>query len=85
MKLQKYLVDVFLPAAGRHYDAFLPSNKPIREVTGLLVSIMNSLAGGSYRGTGDALLLDAETGERFDPDQTVEEAGIRNASRLILI
>ena len=83
--MKKYLVDVYLPAANRHLNVFLPSTKEIGEVTRLLVSAAESLADGSYRGTADAMLLDAKTGQPFVLTATVEEAGIRSASHLILI
>ena len=83
--MKKYLVDIYLPASGRHYDAYLPTGKQIGEATQLLVSIAESLSGGSYKGTPDAVLLDANNGEPFNRSDTVYDAGIRNSSRLILI
>ena len=81
----KYLVDVYLPAAGKHYDVCLPSGKRVGEAAQLLVSLAESLSGGSYKGTADSVLLDAVSGEPYDRGVTVYDAGIRNASRLILI
>lgn len=83
--MKKYLVDIHLPAAGKHYDAYLPSGKLIGEATTLLVNIMESLSGGIYKGTPDSVLLDAVSGEPYDRNTTVYDAGIRNASKLILI
>ena len=83
--MKKYLTDVYLPAAGKHLDVLLPSNKQIGEVIRLLVSLAEPLSGGSYQGTADAMLLSADSGVPFELTVTVEEAGIRNASRLILI
>lgn len=83
--MKKYLVDVYLPASGQHFDAFLPAWKQVHEVTKLLVNITSSLSGGSYQGTQDAMLLNAENGIPLDADSTVHDVGIRDASRLILI
>ena len=83
--MKKYLVSVYLPAAGKHLDVFLPAGKRITEVIRLLVSAAESLTGGSYRGTMNAMLLDAQSGVPYPLMLTVEEAGIRNASELILI
>lgn len=83
--MKKYLVDVYLPASGQHFDALLPAWKQICEVTLLLVNITSSLSGGSYQGTRDAMLLNAENGIPLDAGSTVHDAGIRDASRLILI
>ena len=83
--MKKYLVDVFLPAAGKHYDVYLPTGKQIGEATQLLVHIAESLSSGSYKGTQGAMLLNADSGEPFDQSDTVYDAGIRNSSKLILI
>ena len=83
--MKKYLVDVYLPAAGKHLDVFLPSTKQIGEVIQLLVALTEPLSEGSYKGTSDTMLLNAITGEPYSLTDTVEKAGIRNASHLILI
>jgi hypothetical protein len=83
--MKKYLVDVHLPAAGKHYDAYLPSGKSIGEATRLLINIAESLSGGNYKGTENSVLLNAIDGEPLMPDITVYDAGIRNSSKLILI
>ena len=83
--MKKYLVDVYLPAAGIHYDVYLPTGKKIGEATKLLVGIVESLSGGSYKGSADAILLNANTGDPLNRNSTVYDAGIRNSSKLILI
>jgi len=83
--MKKYLVDIYLPASGKHYDAYLPTGKKIGEATQLLVNIAESLSGGSYKGTADTILLNATTGEPLNRNLTVFDAGIRNSSKLILI
>ena len=83
--MKKYLVDVYLPAARKHYDVLLPSGKQIGEATMLLVKIAESLSPGEYKGTHDSVLLNAESGETYNCNLTVYDAGIRNSSKLILI
>jgi hypothetical protein len=83
--MKKYLVDVYLPASGKHYDVYLPAGKRIGETTQLLINIAESLAGGSYMGTSDTVLLNAINGIPLNRNDTVYDAGIRNSSKLILI
>jgi len=83
--MKKFLVDLYLPAAGKHLDVFLPENKQIGEVIKLLIPVAEKLSGGSYKGTPDSMLFDAVTGKPFIPQSTVKDVGIVNASRLILI
>ena len=83
--MKKYLVEVYLPTIGKRYDVFLPAGKQIGEATQLLAGIVESLSAGSYKGTMDTILLNADSGEPLTPSDTVYDAGIRNASSLILI
>lgn len=83
--MRKYLVDVYLPAANRHYDVYLPVGKKIGEATLLLITIAESISNGSYKGTKDSVLLNSADGEIYDKNMTVYDAGIHNSSKLILI
>lgn len=80
-----YLVDVYLPASGEHFDTYLPAGKLVGEATLLLIKIVESLSSGKYRGTSNSVLLNADNGAVYDRNITIYDAGIRNASRLILI
>jgi hypothetical protein len=83
--MKKYLVNIRIPTSGSNYDVYLPAGKQIGEATKLLVGIAESLTNGAYSGTDEAVLLNADSGEPFERSITVYDAGIRNASRLILI
>ena len=83
--MTKYIVGIFLPGIDVHYDAYLPAGKTIGEATELLKSIITSLSNGDYKGTKDSVLLNAESGEPYDPNITVYDSGIRNSTQLILI
>lgn len=83
--MTKYLVDVYLPSLGEHYDTFLPAGKTIGEVTFLIAGIAESLSNGNYKGTADSILINAINGEIYNRNITVYDAGICNSSKLILI
>lgn len=83
--MKKYLVDIYLPPSGVHYNAYLPASKEIGEATVLLIKIVESLSKGDYKGTPDSVLINAVNGEVYDRNTTVYDAGIRNSSKLILI
>ena len=83
--MKKYLVDVYLPAIGSHYDVYLPAGKRIGEAVGLLSGMMESLSGGAFKSGPDSVLLDAEEGKPLEYCISVYDAGIRNSSKLILI
>ena len=83
--MDKYLVDVYLPASGEHFDVFFPVNKLIGEVISLLVDIVVPLSGNSFKATVDTVLINAVSGEVYDFNTTVFDSGIRNSAKLILI
>ncbi|MCX4357549.1 MAG: hypothetical protein OSJ43_15255 [Oscillospiraceae bacterium] len=83
--MNKYLVDVYLPASGEHFDVFLPINKLIGEVISLLADIAVPLSGNSFKRTTDTVLINAANGEVYNFNDTVFDAGIRNSTKLILI
>ena len=83
--MKKYLVDIFLPAINKHYDAYLPANKSVGEVTTLLVKLAESLSDGKFKGTSETVLLSANNGKILNRDLNVFDAGIRNATMLILV
>ena len=83
--MKKYLVDVYLPAAGEHFDVRLPTGKRVREAVELLGLLAEPLTNGNYQPGSSSMLLDAQTGQQLPMDVTVHDAGVRNASRLILV
>ena len=83
--MKKYLVDIHLPTADKHYDVYLPAGKQIGETIKLLIEIAESLTHGGYRGTVDSMLFKADVDVPLDKDISVYDAGIRNSSRLVLI
>jgi len=83
--MKKYLIDLYLPSVGKHYDVYLPAGKKIGEATELLISIAESLSRGGYRGNENSVLINAKNSEPLDRNFTVHDAGIRNSEMLILI
>ena len=83
--MKKYLVDIYLPSTGVHYDAYLPAGKKIGEATELLAGMMEKLTNHSYKSSEHSLLLRADNGEVLQKDITVFASGICNAAKLILI
>jgi len=83
--MKKYLVDVYLPASGRHFDAYLPAALKIGETIELLTGIVVPLTRGGFSGTEDTVLINTSTGVPLNRNITVHDAGIRNSSSLLLI
>lgn len=82
--MRKVIVDVYAPAWGVQYDAVIPCDSQLLEVVMLLVSICNNIAGQNAVICENLLLCNRENGEVFDLSMTVQKAGIRNGSELLL-
>jgi len=83
--MKKYLVDVYLPAIGSHFDAYLPAVLTIGEAIELLIDILVPLTRGGFSGSEETVLISANDGEPLDKSVTVHDSGIRNSSSLLLI
>lgn len=83
--MEKVLVEVFLPAAGRSYDVYIPLASPMSEVLQLISALLSDLSEGSFQACEDTILCDAESGTIFNINIPVAELGIKNGSKLILI
>ena len=81
----KALVEVFVPAAGKKYDVFIPTNKRISSVIALLVKAINELSNGSFSPSQMPMLYNKITAQSYDINITIKESDIRNGSELILI
>ncbi len=82
---RKALVDIYLPAASKSFDVYIPLDIPLSMVMPLISSALSDLTDGKYQAGPDAILCDAYTGEIFDVNIEVHELGINNGSKLMLI
>lgn len=83
--MDRVLVEIFLPAANTSYDVYIPLISKMNEVLLLVSNLLSELSGGKYKANNDAVLCDAASGSILDINKTVEEIGIKNGSRLLLI
>ena len=82
--MEKLLVEITSPAANLTYDMLLPRNIRIGAATGLIASVLSRLSNGMYEYAGAAVLCEKDTGEEFDPNLLVRDAGIRNGTKLLI-
>lgn len=81
----KALVEIFVPAAGRKYDVYIPLESRMSDVVKMVAGALSDLSEGKYKATDAAILCDAETGTIFNVNIEVAELGIKTGSRLMLI
>jgi hypothetical protein len=83
--MNKILVEIMLPAAGKTYDVYIPLQSRIGEIINLLAGIFSDLADGDYKPVQTNLLCDAETGIIFDMNKSPADLALKNGSKLMLI
>lgn len=81
----KTLFDVLLPATGKHYDFWVPSDMPMQQVAQLVSEAMQVAEPAFYRSSSDAALMYAVTGEIQNPAASPEEIGFTDGDRFVLV
>lgn len=83
--MNKVLVEISLPAAGKSFDVYLPLESQMSEVVMLVSALLSDLSDGKYKANDNAVLCDAATGIIYNINMAVAELGITNGSKLMLI
>lgn len=83
--MNKILVEIFLPAANKSFDVYIPLDSQMSEVLVLVSAMLSELSEGKYNAMNSAVLCDAVSGIIFNINMTIAELGIKNGSKLMLI
>lgn len=83
--MSKVLIEVYNPASGKTFDAFVPLKSKLYEVTYLLSHIISELSGGYYRVNDQSILCNRTTGELYDINLTIEQLGFKHGQKLMLL
>lgn len=83
--MNKIIVEIYVPIIGKAYDAFIPKNKKLYEVSSLLAKSISDLTGGLFAIGDDNILCEKDTGKVLDINLSVEELNLKNGSKLMLI
>lgn len=81
---EKILVNVLLPATGRTYDLWVPTDMLIGEASSLIIGILESREHDRFKATANNALYSGDTGDMLDPNSTIGQAGLVCGSRLAL-
>ena len=81
----KILVELIVPEIDKKYDIYIPINKRVGNIIGLLNRAVKELSDGIYNGTERTSIYDRVTGEKYSINSLVRDTNIRNGSILILI
>ena len=83
--VEKLMVEVYLPAAGRTFEVRLPAGLRIRAAGMLLSMLLSEATDGLYQPSRSGVLMWRDSGRMLSGQKTLWESGIQNGSRLMLI
>lgn len=83
--MDKILVEIYLPAANRSYDVYIPLKSKLHEVVLLLAGTLTELSNGYFTASSDTVICDRITGAIFNINLSAEELEFKNGSKLMLI
>ena len=81
----KVLVSVNVPRLESDYDIYVPVNRKIHFVIGMIKDTLVELSQGSFNKNEPCLLYNRETGDAYDMNILVRDSDIRNGSKVILL
>ena len=81
----KILVGIHAVAANVKYDAFIPCDMPISQLTTIVADGISEITDGKYKSSGLEMLSLMDTKLLLDPDLTVKDYQIKNGMQLYLI
>lgn len=85
---KEYLVEIYYPIVNESFDIYIPKNIKISKLINLLLYLFNNKYQNSLM-VGDLnkriVLCESKTGKMLDINFSVEQAGIKNGTTLMLI
>ncbi|MEG2813593.1 MAG: EsaB/YukD family protein [Oscillospiraceae bacterium] len=85
MAINKILIDVYIPVAKKSYDMFIPTHLTMYEVLKLIMKIATEMSGGLFVGDENTTICNRKDGTILNINLSVNELGLRNGSKLMLI
>ncbi len=83
--MEKVLLGIRVPAVKAEYDAFVPLDVPVSELTEIIADGFRELTNGKYEVSGLEMLSLKEPALLLDPNQTLRDYGVRDGMQLYLI
>ncbi|MBR3236443.1 hypothetical protein IKF92_02065 [Candidatus Saccharibacteria bacterium] len=80
----KVLVKLFVPEIENAYEAYIPINKTVGQVSLLLNHMVSSLS-GVYPAESNIILYNRRTNTPYDRGILVRDTDIRNGTELVMI
>ena len=79
------VAEVYLPASGKSYEIRVPAAMNTLLAAHLTADGLENLSGGTYRSSRSSVFAWQENGKVHKMEKSLEEANVRNGSKLLLI
>lgn len=83
--MNKILTEVFVPSVGETFEMYLPRDSRMSEVLGLIQQAVRELTGGAFLPDKEVIICERTTGMVYNINLTVEQLGLKNGSRLMIV
>lgn len=83
--MNKIIVEVRVPAIDKIYDVKLPRDIQIWEATRLINHLIASMNPGLFALDEESFLCSVDTGNAYDVNKLVDDAGLVNGSRVMIV
>lgn len=83
--MEKKLIALFVPAVGETFELLAPVRLELSKLTKLLVQGVGELCQGHYVISGQETLSLSQGMAPLDPARTLEDYGVEDGARLILV
>ena len=81
----KVLVNIIIPEIEQSFDLYLPLNKKVSTILVLIDKAISQTHKRNYFLTKKSLLMEYQTGTKYDGDSFIRDTNIKNGTRLILL
>jgi len=84
MMKNKILLELCLPMAEKWFEVRIPRQLKVAQATAMLVEFLKK-QDEEYIPTEESMLCDMESGRALDANAFIDEAGLQNGSRVMLV
>jgi hypothetical protein len=83
--MNKVLVEICIPAIGKRFDIFVPTDVPIEDVRKVIAGGVAEITNGKYIQSGEEQLCLREPEGVLNPSYCLQDYGIKDSTQLFLI
>ena len=83
--MNKILIEIYLPASGLSYEMRIPRQLTVGRVKKMIVNFLTTKENREYTPTDDSILCDGRNGSVISNELYIDQLGLADGARLILI